>query len=448
MWVEELSLENIKCFDKISLKLGSKTEPYKWVTLLGENGGGKSTMLQALGLLLAGPEGAQQLLRPTGWLRKEDQYGRISTKIHKGAADPGKFGAQKTRTSFGYSFLLTGSKNLFIRKKLYTEPTIVENRDKILTWLRQNALTSNGKGWFGAGYGSFRRLTRSTRTIVPSIASQERFNNFTSQFVEDEALAAFEQWMVFLDYRIAKGENGSAAHARKQRDLGINAINQILPHGVKFDSVTDDARILFDIKGLKVSTLNLSDGYRSILALVGDLIWRLLDQFPESQDPLKEEGVVIIDELDIHLHPIWQRDIPGLLRAQFPNLQFIVATHSPLIAAGAGVDAVTYRVVFNKGISELREVKDIAYYNVDRILQSDAFSLVSPFSPQVEQELGRYYQLKRKKKRTNAEEQELQTTMQFVENSIGYNTGEVSPTEKRLDDFLKKHWDDSSSANK
>ena len=59
MWLEEVSLDNIKCFDKVNLRLGSKDAPYPWVTLLGENGGGKSTILQALGLLLAGPEGSQ-----------------------------------------------------------------------------------------------------------------------------------------------------------------------------------------------------------------------------------------------------------------------------------------------------------------------------------------------------------------------------------------------------
>ncbi len=163
MWVEELSLENIKCFEKITLKFGNKSSPHKWVTLLGENGGGKSTILQALGLLLAGPEGAPQLLRPTGWLRNENQYGRISTKIHKGANDPGRFGEQKTRTSFGYSYLITGSKKITIRKKVYTEPTIVENKDKILTWLRQNALTSNGKGWFASGYGAFPNAGQASR---------------------------------------------------------------------------------------------------------------------------------------------------------------------------------------------------------------------------------------------------------------------------------------------
>lgn len=68
MWVEELSFENIKCFEDLRIRFSESEEPYKWVTLLGENGVGKSTLLQALGLLLAGPEAANQLLtKPVGW---------------------------------------------------------------------------------------------------------------------------------------------------------------------------------------------------------------------------------------------------------------------------------------------------------------------------------------------------------------------------------------------
>ena len=84
MWVEKLTLENIKCFDNCEMVFGTANSRYKWVTLLGENGGGKSTALQALGLLLAGPEGATRLLSsPQGWLNDESHAGKISIKIHQ-----------------------------------------------------------------------------------------------------------------------------------------------------------------------------------------------------------------------------------------------------------------------------------------------------------------------------------------------------------------------------
>jgi len=191
--------------------------------------------------------------------------------------------------------------------------------------------------------------------------------------------------MVYLDYRIAKSND---SEAKRQKELGIVAINKVLPQGVKFDSVTPEGRILFDIAGHQVPTIALSDG--CVLALTGDLVWRLLLAFPDSDDPLAEQGVVLIDELDIHLHPIWQRDIAVKLREQFPNLQFFVATHSPLVAAGAGIDALTYRFVFHQGETIVTPVENIASLNVDRILQSEAFDLISPFSPQTQAIIDRY----------------------------------------------------------
>ena len=99
MWVEELRIENIRCFESATLRFTQGLDtPSRWVTFLSENGGGKSTALQALGLLLAGPEGAQKLLPlPLGWLRDESKQGKISTKIHKGEHDPGRHGTEKVR---------------------------------------------------------------------------------------------------------------------------------------------------------------------------------------------------------------------------------------------------------------------------------------------------------------------------------------------------------------
>lgn len=439
MWIEELTLENIKGFEKIHLRFAGKKEPVKWITLLGENGGGKSTVLQALGLLLAGPENINKLMFvPYGWVRQEGNAGKMTIRIHQGENDPGTFGGEKRESkSFSYTYFVTGSTQTTIRSKIYTEPAILENPDRRLIWLKQNALTSKGKGWFAAGYGAFRRLTRESRVIIPTITSQERHNNFTTQFREDEALSSFEQWMVYLDYRIAKGENGSRQRAEKQLAIAVEAINSILPEGVSFDSVSEDGKIFFNVKGVKVSTISLSDGYRSVLALMGDLIWRMLDHFPDSEAPLKEEGVVLIDELDIHLHPVWQRKIAMLLREQFPNIQFIVATHSPMIAAGAGEDALTYRFVFDGNKTDVKEIKELAFLSVDKILASEAFSLVSPFAPQTEKQIEKYLKLKKKAQLTPQEQNELQGTLPFVTKAYG-TLPETDPLQSRIEDFLSK----------
>jgi energy-coupling factor transporter ATP-binding protein EcfA2 len=350
MWLEELRLENIRCFESIVLKFARTNDaPYPWVTLLGENGGGKSTVLQTLGLLLSGPEGAQKLLpRPLGWLRNEHQ----------------------------------------------------------------------------SGNGAFRRLTRSNQIIVPSLEPQARYTNFSTQFDEGEPLSIFERWMVYLDYRIAKEDD---TESRRLRDLGVSAIDRLLPDGVTFDSVTSEGRILLDVQGEKIPTIALSDGYRSVLALVGDLVWRLFLAFPQSIDPFQEEGVVLIDELDIHLHPLWQRDIAGVLRKQFPRLQFIVATHSPLVAAGAGEDAMTFRFLPEKRGVKVERVPDVSAMNVDRILQSDAFGLISPYSPQTQEKIDRYDHLTNIEKRTTDQEKEFQLLLDFMEEARPLGGCALSP---------------------
>lgn len=434
MQVEELTLENIRCFEKANLKFKDK----KWITLLSQNGSGKSTILQALAMLLVGPEGARQFPRPVGWLRDEDQPGKISIRIHKSDCDPGKFGPEKETKVFGYTFFITGEKKLTIRNKLYFEPGVHESADTRLTWLRQNAFASKGKGWFAVGYGAFRRLTRSSQIIVPSLEPQARFTNFITQFNEEEPLSAFERWMVYLDYRIAKDKD---TEAERQKQLGIAAINKLLPDAVRFDSVTAQGRILFDVDGVKVPTISLSDGYRSVLALAGDLVWRLIQSFPDSSDPLKEEGVVLIDELDIHLHPLWQRDIAGWLREQFPNLQFIVATHSPLIAAGAGEEALTLKVSLNRGKSDIKEIKNLAAMNVDRILQTEAFGLVSTYSKETQNKIDRYDELTRKKLSgiSKQENKELEQLDMFIAEARPFG-GPPQPgsLQAKIDAFLEK----------
>ena len=434
MWIEEITLENIKCFDRTVIAFKQNKDRAPWVTLLSENGGGKTTILQSIALMLAGPEVASQLLpRPTGWLRQENKPGKISCRLHKEDSDSGVFGTGKVRNVFGYSIHATGDEPVTIRGKSYSQPGLHESGDKALSWLRQNAFSSQSRGWFAAGYGAFRRLTRPSQVIVPTMQVPSRFTNFSTQFFEDEGLAAFENWLIYLDYREAKGQ------ASRLKEMSVEAVNGLLPHGARFHSIDANGRILFDIGGEKVPTFALSDGYRSVLALAGDLVWRLITSFPDMDEPLNAKGVVLIDELDIHLHPLWQRDIAGWLRSRFPNLQFIVTTHSPMVAAGAGEDALTLRV--NKGAIETLPVgRNLFAMDVEDILKSEAFGLVSTYSPDMQKKLDRFALLSEKGGRKTPVEfaDFVQLSLFFGEvNPFGIE-GLPTPLERKIDDFLKK----------
>ncbi|MFM7584984.1 MAG: AAA family ATPase, partial [Caldilinea sp.] len=316
MWIESITLDNIKCFEQQEIKFtqnpnarGQRSRPYRWITLLGENGVGKSTILQALGLLLAGPEAAKELApRPTGWARDERAPGALKVVLHKEDGDDGVYGEDKVRTTFSYSMFVTGSTAVEVGKdkQTYTEPALIEESTKILSWLRANAFASGNRGWFAVGYGAFRRLTRVSQVLIPSLDQPKRSSNFITQFNEDAPLSSFERWMVYLDYRLAK--DASDDKARQMRRVGEEAITALLPGDVRIEGVTKEGLIQFAVDGQRVATVGLSDGFRSVIALAGDLIWRLLQAFPDLEDPTAASGVVLIDELDIHLHPSWQRE--------------------------------------------------------------------------------------------------------------------------------------------
>lgn len=450
MWVESITLSNIKCFEQQNISFthnpnvrGSKAKPYTWITLLGENGVGKSTILQALALLLAGPEAAKELLpRPAGWVRDPKSPGKLTATLHKEAKDTGTFGEDKQRQTFSYSYFVTGSTAVEIgttkNKQIYTEPALIEESTKILSWLRANAFASGSQGWFAVGYGAFRRLTRLSQVIIPSLEQPKRSSNFFTQFNEDTSLSSFERWMVYLDYRLAKNSNDM--EAKKQRKVGQEAIIKLLPGDIKIAGVSPEGLIEFLVDDQKVPTISLSDGFRSVIALAGDLIWRLLQAFPNLDDPTKASGVVLIDELDIHLHPSWQREIAGWLQQVFPNLQFFVATHSPLVASGAGQDALTLRLTMVDNQLEILQIpyEDLAA-DIDRTLRSPAFGLQSTYSPPTEKKIQRYHQLKRKDgSLAGGEMQEYEQLQLFMKEVQPFgDRPDPDSLEARIDDLLK-----------
>jgi len=129
------------------------------------------------------------------------------------------------------------------------------------------------------------------------------------------------------------------ATEEKYRTVLSNHLNTVKEAIKNFLSNIEDINIsrapyldmYVDKKGKKFSIFNLSQGEKTLLALVSDIARRLVTLNPNSKQPLHGKGVVIIDELDLHLHPRWQQTVISNLEKTFPKIQFIVSTHSPLI---------------------------------------------------------------------------------------------------------------------
>jgi len=122
----------------------------------------------------------------------------------------------------------------------------------------------------------------------------------------------------------------------KQLTAVRNAIATFMPGFSKL-RVQRKPRLQMTVEkhGQTLDVAQLSQGEKSLMALVGDIARRLAMMNPGLENPLHGEGFVLIDEIDLHLHPQWQRGLIQRFRDTFPNCQFLLATHSPLIISDA-----------------------------------------------------------------------------------------------------------------
>ena len=141
-------------------------------------------------------------------------------------------------------------------------------------------------------------------------------------------LPEFAAWLRTRSALASETSTSARAFAAFER-----AVERFLP-GYSNLRVTDEAKpqLLIEKQGIVIPVAKLSDGERGMLALVFDLTRRLAQANPDLDDPAAEGvGVILIDEIDLHLHPEWQRTIVTNLPATFPRLQFIATTHSPQV---------------------------------------------------------------------------------------------------------------------
>lgn len=186
----------------------------------------------------------------------------------------------------------------------------------------------------------------STRRSVPDTHAPSRAalaGGYRAAFADALAhrellLGDFAAW---LRAQVALSREATVPASRIIESLN-RAVERFLP-GYSNVHVTDEprSRIFIDKDGVQIPVAQLSDGERGILALVFDLTRRLAQANPGVPDPgATGRGVVLIDELDLHLHPTWQREIVNRLPGTFPNLQFIATTHSPQVIGEVHSDHV------------------------------------------------------------------------------------------------------------
>ncbi len=127
--------------------------------------------------------------------------------------------------------------------------------------------------------------------------------------------------------------------------------------------------MLIDKGDLEYNLNQLSDGEKNLITLVGDIARRLAIANPHSKTPLKGDGIILIDEIDMHLHPSWQRlMIPQMLKI-FPNCQFIVTTHSPQIISHIKPESLFLFEQKNNSLS-FKKIKETYGMSIERVVEN------------------------------------------------------------------------------
>jgi len=375
MYLSEFTIRQVKSFADVTLDFQQPDGTIRlWNVIIGENGTGKTTLLQAMAMALAGEKAASVLLpRPSGWVRLGALVGEIEATTKRGT-----------------------------KRKARAKLTIVEEGDEGPAIFAQSRNTRNGSAGFAAGYGPFRRLSGGSEQAGKLAKMNTKEARFVTLFREDAALIQCEQWLKDLDYaRLDDSDPDNQKRAARLLQAVRETINDyLLPEGVRLESINPRGVYFRTPVATRIALSDLSDGYRAMLALGIDLIRHLSyvysDLIMQSPQWLREvTGVVLIDELDAHLHPTWQREISFWLKACFPRLQFIVATHSPFIpqAADKGGLYILRRPANSDVVEAFVDEPYVRGWRVDQIL-AILFDTPSMYDADTEQRLREYARLK------------------------------------------------------
>lgn len=344
MYIRKLTITNIRAIERFEMTFPDN--PAGWHVIIGDNGAGKSTIVKAIALALIGEKdfvATQDSLEK--WLPDADATAEVEALLIRHDSLDGHTGKQGkvkgdviARLSFGYAQEEGENTARYLKITPYTR--------------QRSALTHNwssANGWFSCGFGPFRRFTGGNKDHSRTYVSTPRAGAHLTLFQEDAALTEIFEWLRDLDYRrrvaidysSPQSDSGEGQLVASVRDF-ING-SGLLPHATHFDRMTPDGPIFQDAAGRFLPVTLLSDGFRSILSLTFELIRQLVRVYgPMSVFPgagphtvINLPGVVLIDEIDAHLHPTWQTRIGEWCTTCFPQMQFIVTTHSPLVCRAA-----------------------------------------------------------------------------------------------------------------
>jgi predicted ATP-binding protein involved in virulence len=408
--ISKLEIKNIKCFRELEIDFKHQ-QIDRWTMLLGDNAIGKSTLLKCIALGLCNASDAAALTRISDmnseFIRTGETQGSITIELQRGKL------SKNSRKKYTITTKIT--KDATGTSEEITQQTISPTETEKFPWA----------DIFVCGYGSSRSQAADT--------SHERYKIF-------EAVQSLFSHEVRL-------QNPELILLRQDPEIRIllqEKLQSILMLDEE-DYQLDAGKTGLHVAGPwgKVNFNKLSDGYRSTTLWVLDFLgWLIYAGRLEGNNEIG--GILIIDELEQHLHPRWQRNIVELLRRQFPKTQIIASTHTPLLAAGvADIDESCLLKLERDENNEIKIVtidqSEIAGKRADQILTSHAFDLLTTRNNKSHDEIDRYTELLAKSSPTSDESAELEHLQPLVQSRLTISeTPTAQKVEQLLEEALKK----------
>lgn len=375
MFLKRLRVENLRSLRSAELSFDCAESPVrKWTLILGENGSGKSSLLRAIGLVMAGSDALPELLgEPDPWIRNGARTARIEADLVTAEGDARPISISLKRGEGVASLLRRNAKSLS---------------------LLDRALRHADRSYLTVGYGVSRRLGTGLEQsfLKESLFRAPRAQTVGTLFSNDASLNSLEAWAMDLDYR----------RGRAGLEVVKATLDGLMPN-VRFTSIDKrQRRLLFKTPDGIVPLAQLSDGYQNVAAWCGDLLFRISQTFGDYANPLSARGLLLIDEMELHLHPVWQRQLRMFVNDTLPNFQIVATTHSALTAQQAGPEElfVVRRAKPDAAPGLLQLPVEPQKLLVHQLLLSDMFGLTSLNSPQVEARRVEYRSLTAKAKRS------------------------------------------------
>lgn len=368
MYAKKLWAYDFRCFGKATMDLQFPGRRSKGASetpnvnlILGDNGGGKSSVLRAIAIAVLAPVLLETGFVPYRMVRRPDaKRSLIKLTASVDVTEYGELKGEKASRSDLTLLARFDMRQKSSRDRLHLEST----PDSPITKLIYDDYSS---AFFLVGYGATRRVE--TSDYIESSSRRQRglrYQRVAGLFEDHVAVRPLQAWFPKLE--------------GTQRGQALRMLATVLPENLRFDGEFDsqESQFIFTFNDVPTPFSALSDGYKAFVGMAGDLIGHLADVCPPGGRLDAISGIVLIDEIDLHLHPEWQRTIlPALARA-FPKLQFVCTTHSPLVASTVRKENVFITDTAVDGTATIKQIEERVFgQSAEQLLLSSYFGLTT-----------------------------------------------------------------------